>query len=204
MNDIQPLFKKSKAGGCRPGAGRPRGTGKFREKTSPVRIPHRLLPKVQDMLDRYASNANLHFIEYNGEDAYEPYIPDPAGLPLYSSRVAAGFPAPVDDCLETRLDLNHYVIKHPSSTFYVRVKGDSMIGAGIHDNDILVVDRSLKPIHKKVIIAVVNGELTVKRLSMKNKIISLVAENENYPPIMVNESMDFSIWGVVTTVIHPL
>lgn len=123
-------------------------------------------------------------------------------LPLYQSTVAAGFPSPADDDIEAKLDLNELLIKHPAATFFLRVSGSSMIHAGIHDNDILIVDRSVPPAHGKIVIAVVNGELTVKRLSIKNNNIQLVAENPEYTPIQINEGTDLQIWGVVTNVIH--
>ncbi len=124
-------------------------------------------------------------------------------LPLFSTKVAAGFPSPADDHLEAQLDLNDYLIKNPASTFYVRVEGNSMLGAGIHPDDLLVVDLSLEPRDGNVVIAIVNGEFTVKRLHVaKNKTVSLHPENDKYPVITIEESMEFRIWGVVTSVIH--
>lgn len=106
--------------------------------------------------------------------------------------------------LSQRLDLNQHLVKRPAATFFVRVEGDSMIGAGIHENDLLVVDRSLKPSNGKVVIAVINGELTVKRLKIQANQITLMAENPRYSPIIIDETMEFTIWGVVTNVIHDL
>ncbi|HTB99717.1 MAG TPA: translesion error-prone DNA polymerase V autoproteolytic subunit [Ferruginibacter sp.] len=123
-------------------------------------------------------------------------------LPLYLSRIKAGFPSPAEDYLDKKLDLNEYLIKHPASTFFVKVKGDSMTGAGINSGDILIVDRSLEPKDKCIVVAVVNGEFTVKRVSKKVSRVSLLAENPKYPAIEINESMDFEVWGVVTNVIH--
>lgn len=123
-------------------------------------------------------------------------------LPLYHHTVSAGFPSPAENEMESRLDLNELLIKHPSATFFLKVSGSSMIKAGIHHNDILVVDRSLEPSHGKIVIASVNGELTVKRLHIKGKKIQLVAENDNYSPITISENMELHIWGVVTNVIH--
>ena len=125
-------------------------------------------------------------------------------LPLFTAKVPAGFPSPADDFIESKLDLNELLIKHPAATFFVRVDGESMIGAGIHNNDILVVDRSLEAKHNKIVIAVVNGELTVKRLVKKGEETYLMAENIKYSPLKVTEEMSFQIWGVVTAVIHTL
>ena len=125
-------------------------------------------------------------------------------LPLFSCAVAAGFPSPADDHLEGSLDLNDHLIKHPSATFFVRVSGDSMIKAGIHHDDILVVDRSLEARNGKVIIAAVEGQLTVKRLQRGNGKTMLMPENDAYAPITVHDDNDMVIWGVVTNVIHPV
>ena len=125
-------------------------------------------------------------------------------LPLYSCKISAGFPSPADDHLEKSLDLNSYLIKHPSATFFVRVNGDSMIDAGINDNDILIVDRSLKPSHGKIVIAVVDGQMTVKRLYKRSGKLILMPENKNFKPIEITESMSIEIWGIVITAIHSL
>ena len=125
-------------------------------------------------------------------------------LPLYACPVSAGFPSPAEDYLEGTLDLNQYLVKHPAATFFVRVTGDSMIGAGIHAGDILIVDRSLEARDGKVVIAVVNGELLVKRLRMEKERIYLASENQDYPPLVITDLMEFEVWGVVTNVIHPL
>ncbi len=123
-------------------------------------------------------------------------------LPLCRCAVEAGFPSPAEGEVDGVLDLNELLIKHPAATFFVRASGSSMIKAGIHHNDILVVDRSLSPVHGKIVIAAINGELTVKRLFHLGKEIRLIAENEGYPPIEILESTDLHIWGVVTSVIH--
>ncbi len=125
-------------------------------------------------------------------------------LPLFLSKVRAGFPSPADDYLDKKLDLNEFLIKHPASTFFVKVKGDSMIKAGINSGDILVVDRSLEPKDKRVVVAVVNGEFTVKRVSKKRDKLFLLSENDAYAPIEIKEDMEFEIWGVVLHVIHSL
>lgn len=169
----------SNRGGKRPGAGRPSGKGKFSCATKPIRVPVNMIDKVQEVI------------------MGKSYL-----LPLYSNTVSAGFPSPADDHKEGRLDLNDYLIRNPVSTFFVRVSGDSMNGVGIQPGDILLVDRSLEPKHNKIVIAAVNSELTVKRLYKKDDKICLMAENPNYPPIIINPETDLQIWGVVTSVIH--
>ena len=125
-----------------------------------------------------------------------------AKIPLFITRVQAGFPSPADDYIEQSLDLNEYLIKKPTATFFMRVAGDSMKEAGIFQDDILIVDRSLTATHNAIVVAVVNGEYTVKRLQkMKDKLF-LMPENKKYPVMEIKEGMDFEIWGVVTYVIH--
>jgi DNA polymerase V len=124
--------------------------------------------------------------------------------PLFLVSVSAGFPAPAEDYIEGRLDLNKHLIKHPAATFFVRVAGDSMTGAGIHPGDILVVDRSLEPQDANVVIAVLEGELTVKRISRRDGRLYLVPDNALYQPLEIIEGMEFEVWGVVTSVIHSL
>jgi DNA polymerase V len=122
--------------------------------------------------------------------------------PLMASKISAGFPSPAQDYIEGKLDLNEYMVAHPAATFFVRVDGYSMVGAGIQPDDILVVDRSLDATHNRIVIAIVDGELTVKRLKIEAKEYFLMPESEDYPSIHIHEGMDFAIWGVVTYVIH--
>lgn len=123
-------------------------------------------------------------------------------LKLFSSQIPAGFPSPADDFLEKRLDLNAYLIKNKSATFLIKVYGDSMINAGILDGDLLVIDRSVQPTSGKIILGVLNGEFTVKRMEKRKGKIYLVPENEAFDTIEVAGEMDFKIWGVVTFAIH--
>ena len=123
---------------------------------------------------------------------------------FYSCAVTAGFPSPADDYLESKLDLNDYLIKHPSATFFVRVVGDSMVNAGIHNNDIIIVDRSIKPKHGKIVVAALDGQMTVKRLYQRDKKVILLPENKLFKPIEISDSMEIVIWGVATNVIHAL
>ena len=122
--------------------------------------------------------------------------------PLITCGVSAGFPSPAEDHIDRKLDLNELLIQHPVATFFVRVAGESMKDAGINHGDILVVDRSLEATSGKIVIAIVNGELTVKRFVQDNSSCQLVAANPDYPPVEITEDTDFSTWGVVTSVIH--
>ncbi len=168
-------------GGKRKGAGRPAGTGRFGVPTKSIRIPDKMVGKV------------LQYVQSHG---YE--------LPIYSHSVSAGFPSPTDDHIEGSLDLNAHLIKHPAATFFVRTSGNSMIGAGIHDGDILIVDRSIEARNGKVVIAAIDGQLTVKRLVIKNGKSWLMPENSQYQPIEILQDNDTIIWGIVTSVIHAL
>ena len=125
-------------------------------------------------------------------------------IPLFMVPVEAGFPSPAADYLEGNLDLNEYLIKHPAATIFVRAPDDSMIKAGIFPGDILIVDISIKPTDKKVVIALIDGGLGVRRISKIKGKVFLVPENENYKPIQIDPETDCEIWGVVTNVIHPL
>jgi len=123
-------------------------------------------------------------------------------IPLFTSQVSAGFPSPADDYLEGKLDLNEHLIKKPAATIFVKVKGDSMVGAGIHNGDLIIVDRSIKPSHKSIVVATLNGEFTLKRLFLSGTKKILKAENPKYRDQEITNESDFEIWGVVTFVIH--
>jgi len=118
--------------------------------------------------------------------------------------VECGFPSPARDYTEGSIDLNEELIHHPNSTFVVRARGQSMIDIGISTGDLIIVDRSLKPRNGSVIIAVLDGELSIKILDTSNKKISLLSANKNYSDVHVSEEMDFMIWGVCTYVVHNL
>jgi len=123
-------------------------------------------------------------------------------LPLYIGGVSAGFPSPAEDYTDQKLDLNALLVRNPAATFFVRVEGDSMMNAGIQHDDILVVDRSRQAASGDIVLAVLAGELTVKRLVRSQKSCSLVAENPAYPSLEINEEQGCEIWGVVTSVVH--
>ncbi|MBW2408808.1 MAG: translesion error-prone DNA polymerase V autoproteolytic subunit [Deltaproteobacteria bacterium] len=143
-------------------------------------------------------------MEMKIENIYKPDMSSGKLLPYFEAKVPAGFPSPAADYEENQLDLNKHLIKNPTATYFVRVSGDSMTGAGIYDGDLLIVDRSLEPKDKNVVIAVINGEMTVKRIRMRLKKVYLEPENENYAAQQVSEDSDFQVWGVVTNVIHGL
>ncbi len=186
-------------GGKREGAGRPQGTGKYGEPTKAVRVPRSLVTPLQQFLGK-------HYTPHSPEitlQALKAKLFKSKSLPLFEDKVAAGFPSPAEDKIEKHLDLNEYVTQNPTTTFYVRVEGNSMLGAGIHPNDLLVVDLSLEAKNNQIIIAYLNGEFTVKRLKIeKSKKMWLIPENEAFSPVAITEEMDFRIWGVVTNVIH--
>ncbi|NUN64755.1 translesion error-prone DNA polymerase V autoproteolytic subunit [Pseudanabaena biceps] len=198
-------------GGKREGAGRPVGTGKYGETTKAVRLPVSIADEILNAL----ANDNTFKIVQN----IEPTVSEPTTaiasifrtksqtkclVPLYLNPVAAGLPVTTEDYVEGNIDLNRHLVKHPEATFLVRVVGESMRDVGIHPNDLLVVDRSVEAISGKVVIAVVNGELTVKRLRKHRDKLWLMPENPDFQPIEIDENADFHIWGVVTNVIHAL
>ena len=123
-------------------------------------------------------------------------------IPLLSDSISAGFPSPADDYTEENIDLNEYLISNPFSTFFLRVKGDSMINSGIKDKDLIIVDKSLTAKPGDIIIAMVDGEFTIKRLSIKNNELYLKAENHNYPDFSFRNHIDVQIYGVVIYAIH--
>lgn len=125
-------------------------------------------------------------------------------LPLFTTNVSAGFPSPAEDHIEQKLDLNEHLIAHPAATFFVKVEGESMIDAGIRSGDLLIVDRALPAQDGKVVVAVLEGEFTVKRLKVSGKHVTLYPENPKYPPVPIGPETNFQVWGVVTYVIHPL
>lgn len=123
-------------------------------------------------------------------------------IPLFANPISAGFPSPADDFLEKKLDLNTHLIHHPAATFFVRVRGESMINGGILPGDLLIVDRSIQNTNNKIVIALINGEFTVKRIKKNDNTLWLEAENPRYRPIRITPEMSFEIWGTVTYVIH--
>jgi DNA polymerase V len=143
-------------------------------------------------------------VHHQGQPALEIFPPDLSGnldLPFVNQGISAGFPSPADDFLDIKIDLNREFIKNPNSTFYARVRGRSMVGAGLSDGDLLIIDRSLEPENKKIAVCFVDGEFTVKRIKKEKDTVWLLPENEEYQPIKVTADNEFIIWGIVTTVI---
>jgi len=124
-------------------------------------------------------------------------------IPLFYDRVAAGFPSPAQDYIEQTLDLNELCVQHPAATYFVRAEGDSMIEAGIFSGDILVVDRALKAVHGDTVIACLDGGFTVKQLHLRPE-LKLLARNPAYPDLTITDDTTLELFGVVTTVVHPL
>ena len=122
-------------------------------------------------------------------------------LPLLPSGISAGFPSPALDFIDLTIDLNKHLIKHPSATFYGRVKGNSMKDAGIHDGDLLVIDKSIAPADGKIAVCYIEGEFTLKRISIRGNELWLVPANTEYKPMKIEEHNDLRVWGVVTQVI---
>lgn len=197
-------------GGKRTGAGRKKGSGPFKEPTKVMRVPESKVTLVKELLlemthdeQQISDAAALQSLSKDKLSVHLPtHLTSLVELPLYSHSVRAGFPSPADDYIEDRLDLNEKLIKDKNATFLLKVSGDSMKKVGIMEGDILIVDRSISPSDGHIVIAAIDGELTVKRLSVKSTGVFLVPENDNYPPIPVREENDMVIWGVVTSTIH--
>lgn len=129
---------------------------------------------------------------------FRPTINKTIELPLVEATVSAGFPSPADDYSEARLDLNRELITNESATFYARVRGDSMTLAGISDGDLLIIDKSKTPVNGSIVVCLIDGEFTVKRLQKKGNQFYLMPENVDYKPILIKPENDVTVWGVVT------
>ena len=140
----------------------------------------------------------------NKENKLEFFIPkkeNGLGQWLAEEGISAGFPSPADDFKETRISLDRELVKNKEATFYARVSGDSMVGAGLDDGDLLVIDRSLNPENGKIAVCLVDGEFTVKRIKKEKNKLYLMPENIKYKPIELKEENELIIWGVVEYVI---
>lgn len=140
-------------------------------------------------------------IELEKLEIYEFHSSKNREIPLAAERIQAGFPSPAENYIDGKLDLNEHLIAHPAATFYVRAAGDSMINAGIKQGDLLIVDKSLQAKNNDIVVAVLDGEFTLKRLIIEEEKCFLKPENDKYKIIEINENSNFVVWGVVTYVI---
>jgi len=168
-------------GGKREGAGRPKGKGPWGEATRPIRVPLSLVESV---------------VQFLGKRGYQ--------VPIYASKVPAGNPSQPSDDIDEMTDINSMLLQNPEHCFLLKVIGDSMINAGICEGDVLVVDRSIEPINGKIVVAMIDGQATVKRLKKNCDEYLLLPENDNYSPIRVTSTNEFSIAGVVVGVVRKL
>lgn len=200
------MRKTKQHGGRRAGAGRKKGQGPYGEKTQPLRCPLSQIPYIQKILATHQRAVSIHRIRA-GESIvtalYDiPFELKRQSVPFVEGRVAAGFPSPADDYFHGSIDLNEHLIQHRESTFILRVSGWSMLQAGIHDGDELIVDRSLEAKDGSIVIAVLDNELTCKRLRKTLQETRLLSENPDYPEVIIGTEQELSIWGVVTRVLH--
>lgn len=195
--------QKSK-GGKRPGAGRKPGSTTRLEETVVIRIPASQKPMVSNLMEAYAAKQRLNQLKEN-LDAVEEFN-QPAGelqalnLPLFQSKVPAGFPSPADDHVDSRLDPNEFLIDQPDTTFFVTIQGESMIDVGLMPGDKAVIDKGKVAVVGDIVLAMVDGGFTIKTLAeQKNGSPKLLPANASgkYAPILVQEPMQFQIWGVV-------
>jgi len=168
-------------GGKRKGAGRPKGTGKFGEPTKAIRLPI-------SMIDRI-----MQYIAQKG-----------LVLPIYTTQTQPAALSQAEDTQSETFDFIEHLIKNSSATFLVKMTDDSMTGAGIMPNDILLLERGAEPTHEDIVLAVVDGEFTIKRLVRKPNRIELKPENPKYQPIKIDDESELNIWGVVKHAIHQL
>lgn len=194
-HDKQHLIR----GGLREGAGRKVGSGKFREPTSVVRIPTSQEPVIKDFLSAYRKKRLQSDLDAVSEFELPSLNPMPLSLPLYSSKVSAGFPSPAEEHVEKRLNPNEFLIDQEDATFFVTIQGQSMIDVGLLPGDKAVVDRSKRANVGDIVLAVLDGEFTIKTLGRhKSGAARLLPANKDFKPIEITEGMNFEIWGVVT------
>jgi DNA polymerase V len=189
-------MKQTNWGGQRPGAGRKPAN----EPTVTIRVPLIHKETIVALVQRMRASPPVRapfWLEILPLAEQTP----PRSFPLMSHSVRAGFPSPADDYVEKRIDLNEELIQHREATFFLRVRGHSMVGAGIDDGDELIVDRAIKPEHGRIVVAAVDGELTVKRFYQRGGVVKLVAESPDFPDIELKDGQEMVIWGVVTKVI---
>jgi len=188
MNSIK---NKNSRGGFRLGAGRKSGSGLYGEETKVIRVPRSSVSDIKKYIN-LSKSSNVEEVNL----AYKNTTHNP--LVLFEHKVPAGFPSPADDHVEKRLDLNEYLIKKSDATFFVKIKGDSMVDASINDGDIVIVDRSMQAKVGDIVLASVDGNFTIKTLSKYKLNPRLLPANEKYKPIEINDNTQFELWGVVT------
>jgi DNA polymerase V len=197
----------SSHGGSRSGAGRKAGSGPYGEPTQRLRVPESKVPIVVQYLDAYREQRDL---EQEGVRARDPrplqLSRRQRNIPLVGFNAAAGAGGHAEDYIEEHVDLNAHLIRqgHEGSTFIVRASGWSMIGAGIHDGDEVIVDRAIEAKNNSVVVAAINGDLVIKRLRMRGGKVALVSDNPHYPERTIKEGETLEIWGVATRCLHPL
>lgn len=195
-NKIENISNKS--GGIREGAGRKVGTGKFGESTSVIRVPTSQTPVIKDFLVAYQRKKTISILDSARIFEIPENSPKLVEIPLYSSKVPAGFPSPADDHIEKRLDTNEYLIDQENATFFATVEGESMIDAGLLPGDKAVVDKSKRPVNGDIVVALIYGENTIKTFHRKRDgSIQLLPANPKFKPIEITEDMGFEVWGVV-------
>ena len=184
------------------GRGRPSGTGRYREPTQVMRVPLSQVAAVQDYLKVFRrSSGPASDVALVGPVGVSAARSRRRTLPLMAWPVRAGFPSPAEDYQDEAIDLNDLLAPHAEATFLLRVRGESMTGAGIDDGDVLVVDRSLEPVHGRIVVAMVDGEFTVKRLYQRDGNVCLEASHPDFPSIALQEGQELAVWGVVTRII---
>jgi DNA polymerase V len=190
---------ENKRGGPRKCAGRRVGSGKFREPTSVVRIPTSQEPVIKDFLAAYQKKRLNTDMDAVSEFMLPSLNRTQVSLPLFSSKVSAGFPSPAEEHVEKRLNPNDFLIEQEDATFFVTIQGYSMMDVGLLPGDKAVVDRSKNANVGDIVLAVINGEFTIKTLGRhKSGAPRLLPANKDFKPIEITEEMQFEIWGVVT------
>ncbi|MBM4190151.1 MAG: translesion error-prone DNA polymerase V autoproteolytic subunit [Betaproteobacteria bacterium] len=187
-------------GGIRPGQGRKPGFGPYGEPTQVIRVPVSRVGEIKAYLQKPKRPFWPSEIEWLGAAS----LATPAALPLFEGSVPAGFPSPAEDYAEGTLDLNAYLVEHEAATFYVRVTGESMRDAGILSGDLIAVDRALEARHGDIVLAVLDGQLTVKELYQQPDAVRLLPHNPDYAPILIQPGQELQIWGVVKGVVRKL
>jgi DNA polymerase V len=188
---MKSIKNKNSRGGLRLGAGRKSGSGLYGEETKVIRVPRSSVSDIKKYIN-LSRSSNVEEVNL----AYKNTTHNP--LVLFEHKVPAGFPSPADDHVEKRLDLNEYLIKKSDATFFVKIKGDSMVDASINDGDIVIVDRSMQAKVGDIVLASVDGNFTIKTLSKYKLNPRLLPANEKYKPIEINDNTQFELWGVVT------